>query len=541
MLRPLSFAALLLLAVAPLPAVPEGPPRVLVLGFTTRGAAFDRDPGIAEALEIVAEEWLGRWFDPVSAEELSRAPSFSVGGWIGDPEARIRLAREVGADRCVCGWVAAFGERFILVLEVIEEEGGLPGVVVREDCRGIEALPDALERALARALSPGDDGSPPTAISHTARWLAENLFEDGLLDRCPSPDVKELRRLLDTPQPATAAETERLVQVFIAVVTHWNRLRNDPDYRAEWEWRTRVSIDPVLRNWRFEVARRGRFLVFVDGSVPRAADLAEKVAGMLSGVREGLLSLLDLPADPPPGRLHRVMVHRKEEHRRSCWGEPEAPVTEGAGWFYSPADQWVIAFVDAPLAMERWDEPALRNLRHGAVHQILHALAKTEAERAGGEDVPWTDGALVSGPFWLKEGFAGLVAAILPAGDPAAALSTADGPRLSEWAAAQKERQPAFTLAELLAERDTGSMLRTAARKGLANHQGVASLFQTGAVLFCGWLANGRDGALRPLLLEAVRSGIRGAVDDARFVDGLGGDLAAVEAEWRAWIESAGS
>jgi hypothetical protein len=38
-----------------------------------------------------------------------------------------------------------------------------------------------------------------------------------------------------------------------------------------------------------------------------------------------------------------------------------------------------------------------------------------------------------------------------------------------------------------------------------------------------------------------VRSGIRGAVDDARFVDGLGGDLAAVEAEWRAWIESAGS
>jgi hypothetical protein len=418
------------------------------------------------------------------------------------PDARLAVSRALGVNRCVTGWAVSFGERVVLVIEVIDPAKGLPGAVHRVSCDGLEALPEALEELLA---SVSDPAPGEATVRPEKAKLPDRITK--LLARIPGGEEPELlaheafrklEAIRENPWPLLKAdlfaEAERLVEELVA---HHERLKKDPWYRTEWRWRGIARLDPDLSGYAYDVVSRPPHLLFVVRSEaerdPAPDRYGETMAALYREFHRHICEPLELPRleelpDPNDGLLKVEIL--------PIVGRSRAP-REPKG-SYEPSTRWARASITG-------DAEALDVLVSTGVHQLLHAHARLALSRKLGVRVDWEDPRVRSGRSWLRTGLGGLFAGSISDAGDAWDLGARHEGAIRGWAAASSRPLPRWSLEELLRGEQAQAKTRNPRWREYSD-----DLFRIQAWGFCHFLWNHEDGKRRRVLLEEIRRELLG-------------------------------
>jgi len=512
------------------PARGDDRPGVLVVGFSVSGELLAKESGAAVGLEILTEALLADHYQLASAaqlEEACEAVGCRVADLARDAELRLAVAKDLGGVPCISGWASSFGKRIVLIAEVIDPAKGLPGKVHRASCDGLEGIPAALEELLGGAGLLEAVKTP--AVREEAVEPLPDLPEDDLLETYPNDSYRKYLKMRESADPRDRVLMEKLLAESMA---HAHRLNEDRDYRDEWVIRTNVRVDPVYKDYDFDVVRRGPYLMFVQKcGDPSVLGHASRLGDVLQNYYQGFLELFGEPLDLVPladrkrssERILKILVVTKREslkHRR---------LPPGVTGFYSPSDQWVILFIDEGQEVDEGRLTSLRmKLVHEATHQLVHYLTKFQLEKERGEEVLFPDPDVRPKRIWLSDGLADLMAGAMWA-DGSLDLRRPNTPRMKEWEQARRQKLNDWSLFEILTIDSPAAMRRRASQKALAQAPRLSSLFYAQATSYCHFMWNHEDPKYREHILSEFRRELSAA--PRRELVSTIDDL---EKEWRA-------
>ncbi len=531
------------------PARPKAPlaaerPYILVTGFSVTGRLLEEESGIEGSLGAYTEALLADHFQTISAAQLDEACA-DLGVRATDlaesADVRLAAAEKLGGAVCLTGWACSFGDRVVLIVEVIDPTRGLPGTVHRASCDGVEGIPGGLEELLAAAgLLKAQAGK--TAPPVVAPEPVPELPEDDLLDTWPNEAYRKLMKWSDSEKlPATDAERAEFERLLAESMEHARRLHEDPDYRDEWVVRTNVRLHPAFGKVPSEVLRRGPYLIFFeksgkDSDSTNAARMGDILERFHTGFYDLFGDSLDLLPMDRRTRSHERMLKVFVCTRLATFNQRPVPGVDG---YYSPTDQFVYLFLENGTA----DDPAKQarietRLVHEATHQLVHSFMKLGAERTRGEEVLWSDPALRPNALWLSEGLAEWMSGAAR-GDDGIDLSLLSVQRAEEWRQCRKMKLSDWSLPELLVTRTQIEVMQRARVKGLAHGGRLTSLYFAQVASFCHFLWNAEDGAYRDRFLAALKAEITEnptaeKIGQIVFPEGGTPDVDGMSAAWRA-------
>jgi len=342
----------------------------------------------------------------------------------------LKDAKALEGARCVSGWACSFGERVVLIVEVIDPARGLPGAVHRVTCEGLEGIPAGLEDLLKKAELEGvkvraEARAPAPPTAKELPDVLTRIPEDDLLETYPNDAYRKLleKRTFER-RWATPAEYEQATQWLIAAKDHAARLRSDRRYREEWKVRTNMRMDPIMSEVPLVVASRPPWLVFVEYGVARESEEAarkeaERAAGMLEQLSDEMARRLGLPpiADCPfeSERVLKMIVFRSgksflEHHRRIA-----KPLPPGTLSIYESKQEGGKTYLDPKRTPAEW----AKALFHPAACQLLHVWVKASMElermKPGspeGEELGWGDRGVHGQLVFFREGLVRMFCAV---------------------------------------------------------------------------------------------------------------------------------
>lgn len=512
-------------------------PGVLVVGFAVSGDLLAKESGAAASLEILTEALLADHYQTASGAQLASACR-SVGCRVDDlarsAELRLAVAKDLGGVPCISGWACSFGDRIVLIAEVIDPAKGLPGKVHRASCDGLDGIPAALEELLgaARLL----EAPKRSTLRDVPVDPLPELPENDLLDTYPNDAYRQYLKMREARADLADPRDRVLMEKLLAEsMTHARRLKEDRDYRDEWVIRTNVRVHPVYKDYDCEVVRRGPYLMFVqkssDRSILRTVDglgdvLESFYRGFFATFGESceLIPLAD--RERAGERLLKVLVVTDRESYRGI------PLPPGVLGFYSPTDQWVTLFIDAGQPMDEAYKGSLRmKLVHEATHQLVHYLTRFQLERERGEEVLFTDPDVRPKRIWLSEGLAELMAGAMGA-DGSLDLSRPNEQRVKEWEQTRRSDLSDWSLYELLTIGSSSEMRRRAAQKGLAQSARLVSLFYAQATSWCHFTWNHEDSEVNEIVIFGLKQEL-----SAKPIREVVSTIDEVDKEWRASLD----
>jgi beta-lactamase regulating signal transducer with metallopeptidase domain len=550
----LAALALLLMTVLaasePVKKAPPPPtrPGVLVVGYATSGDLLEKESALAQNLEILTEAVLARRFQTVPVGPLEDACD-EVGCTVGElrasPDARLAVSKELGVRRCVTGWAVSFGERVVLVIEVIDPAKGLPGDVHRTTCDGVEAIPAALETLLAKITDPaplpeeagpdGDEEETDESFEEPVRTEIKELLaripEGDLPHLWAHPGFRRLDELRENPTQLRDPERfEEMVRLIREVSEHLERLRKDRRYRAEWKHRGNARLDPTFEAFVHDVVSRPPFLLFVERAKkgerhPRADLYGWALEALYREFHRVIGEPLELPRletlpDPDDGILKGRMFASAASLDR-YQSLIRMPLPPSVRTYYNPTVRWIIA---------RSCEDDERFLVHEGVHALMHAYARQALSRKLGKTVGWEDPRLRGQRTWLQEGLAALFAGARMDARGPWGLGARNERQLRAWKQIVPAVEAPWTLEELLGQGGRRDLLRTIRAKTTDPRETamLEPLFHAQAWSFCFFLWNHDGGKHRPKLLERIRRELHG-----EGPTGADTELAMLETAWQ--------
>lgn len=433
-----------------------------------------------------------------------------------------RFAAALGADRLLFLRADSFGDRIGLTLLVLDPERSEYVGAGSVRCDGPDEAPKTIRGLLVAAglaekrpsprAPPRPPPGPPPVRSGTI-----DLPADPLLELYPTEDAAALLALKRRDRELEPEELRAIPERVAAAKAHLARLRAEPDYREEWTFRTRISQDPVLREYALAYAfRRPWFVVGVGRKkAPDPTATAERLREFSDFFRARFAPEEEFPLDGP------LTVLRFEDRRMLEAYRQRTGDYRDLDDCYRIRDQWLL------LSEPSDDRDERGHVQHLATWALAHAITRATLARDLDEEVAATDDATLIDVYWLNRGLPALLAAARPA--PGGGGDLAEPERLlAELRESRELGIEPWALPEILSTRSELDLRVRANPRRLYT-------FDTFAGLFCRFLWEEH----RDRLLACVRKALHGrfSPDDVEtLLRGENEDLGPLVAEWEAWI-----
>ncbi len=448
-----------------------------------------------------------------------------------------------------------------------KDKSGLQSVYTRARSKGLSGVArKAAESALA--IDPDLEWANLEVGNRDLKEIFDKIPEDDILDTYANAEYETLveEREYAESHWGTPEKVDELSKLLDAVLTHFNKLKNDRTYLDEYVIRLNVMRDPVYSKYKFRVESKSPYIMFVefvgdkdgvqsDAQKKRAAEAEKIVARNLTllhtlysqymadfKVPFNLPEISDL--EQPSMRVLKVWTFSSHASFLQYQKDIGMQLPAGVGAYYRPNNQWVTLFEQAGSASSGQANRSDFNTNkvvHEAFHQIMHTFSKVVLERETGEEVLWGDSRTQSRLHWFQEGMADFYGSATSRTGGKWTLKVPYRMRLGEWFQTRKNKLSDWSFEELRNIRSGPELQQRARRKGLNQRGRLVSLFYAESWTWCYFLYNFEDGKYREKLIEYIGKELKGLSGPEEFAKTWGAgenyDWGPVEKEWRGYVE----